>query len=80
LATMDVLSQNYFSFRGWGNAAKGITLIMGDIRISYLFDKYSPASGAVLSPQTRSFGSSGGTSPDLMHWLEVPHMRHAMTL
>jgi len=30
--------------RGWRKAPDGITLMFGDIRISYLFDKYSPAS------------------------------------
>ena len=57
-----------------GKALDGITLIFGDIRISYLFDKYSPSSrGLVL--QTRSFGSSRGTTLAPMHWLEILRMQ-----
>ena len=41
---------HYSKFRGWRKAPEGITLMFGNIRISYLFDKYSPASGA-LSPR-----------------------------
>jgi len=40
--------------RGWRKAPEGITLMFGDIRISYLFDKYSPASGA-LFPRPEAF-------------------------
>jgi len=38
----NVTSQNY---RGWRKAPEEITLTFEDIQISYLFGKYSPASG-----------------------------------
>jgi len=35
-------------FRDWGKAPERITLMFGDIWISHLFDKYSPASGGFV--------------------------------
>jgi len=52
-----------------GKAADKITLISGDIQISYLLEKYSPALGGFVPP--RIFGTSEGTTPNPMHWLEV---------
>jgi len=44
LTTIAVPSRNYSQFRGWRKTQEGITLMFGDIRISYLFRKYSRAS------------------------------------
>jgi len=56
-----------------GKAPEGIMLIFGDIRISYLFDKYFPASAGFV-PRLKAL-DPGGITQDPNHWHEVPCMQ-----
>jgi len=73
--TLSVIDRQWSSVDCWQHLAtiEGITLISGDIKISYLFDKYSPDRGGFVT-YTRS-GSSGGRTLDPMQWLKVPRMQ-----
>jgi len=57
-------------FRGSETAPEGITFIFGDIRISYLFDKYSPALGDFSLDQ--KLWIQWRHDPGPIHWLEIP--------
>jgi len=70
LVTIDVPSQNYAQFRSCRKAPERIMLIFGDIRILYLFDKYSPASGGLSQHQKLS--NQWRHDPRPMHWLNIP--------